>query len=366
MNAWKARVRMSCVGYGIGWTNLNCRIYYGYLAPPGAGKSAIATTLSKQFSGKRVCVKIVAKRDFVDRRDPRSVWRTLAYNLAGLHAGVKGSIMEALSETSHYSQDEFRDLIVNALQDQQSLSVFFVIDALDEYFTENNDSGDWRSLLRTVAGWANLPRSIRFVVTSRDIPDIRNTLAKVSYSISLTTGKEASIEAKSDTHLFFQRKFAEMPKDVNSSWPSEEVIDKLTEYAAGSFIWAKMAVELVGKLGPQAVDRVEDILGGVELGSIELVYNLYAKMLSDVLAQLDEKERSASRLILAAIVLAKDPPPDERRSQTAVFIQFICGRGTAIGHGGECGRPIKLHNLCGRQSATSNPSQVVLRLLPRP
>ncbi len=65
---------------------------------PGAGKSAIATTLAKQFSGERLCVKVVAKRDFLDRRDPRRVWKTLVYNLAGLHAGLKGSIMEALFE----------------------------------------------------------------------------------------------------------------------------------------------------------------------------------------------------------------------------------------------------------------------------
>ncbi len=283
--------------------------------PPGAGKSAIATTLVRDFSGMLLCAKFSAKRDIADRGDPKRVWRTLAYSLAGLHIGLKGSIMQALIdiERSHNSQitsvaDQFRDLIVKTMQDQRYLSVVVVIDALDECFTEKNE--DWRVLLQTIAGWTNLPWSFRLVVTSRDIPDIRSVLAKVSYPISITTGNETSIEAKSDIRLFFQRKFAIVAKDftdMSLDWPGKEVVQKLTEYAAGSFIWAKMVVELVGKLGPQAVDRIEDILGGIELGSVELLYNLYAKMLFDVFAQLDEKERSTSRSVLAAIVLAKDP-----------------------------------------------------------
>ncbi len=114
---------MSCSKQRIGWGDSEKPNILWILGAPGAGKSAIATTLAKQFSDKRLCAKVVAKRDFADRRDPRSVWRTLVYNLAGLHVGLKGSIMEALSEKAHYSQDEFRDLIAEAVQDQQYLSV---------------------------------------------------------------------------------------------------------------------------------------------------------------------------------------------------------------------------------------------------
>ncbi len=44
----------------------------------GVGKSAIATTLKKDISDICLCAKVVAKRDFADRRDPRCIWRTLA------------------------------------------------------------------------------------------------------------------------------------------------------------------------------------------------------------------------------------------------------------------------------------------------
>ncbi len=279
---------------------------------PGAGKSAIATTLVREFSETRLCATFFAKRDIADRRDPRRVWRTLAYGLAGLHIGLKGSIMEALSNQSNYSQsasieDQFHDLIVKTMQDQQCLSVVIIIDALDECFTEDNEH--WRAFLQTVAGWADQPWAYRLVVTSRDIPDIRSALAGASYLMSLTTGKAASSEAKSDTQLLFRTKLAMMSKDFKdipskSDWPGEQIIQQLSEYAAGSFILAKMLVELVGKLDP---GRLEDLLNGNELGSTGDVDILFGIVLFETLGQLRPKERNTSRSILATIVLAKDP-----------------------------------------------------------
>ncbi len=217
--------------------------------------------------------------------------------------------MEALTNESYFSQSvsvevRFWDLVVRAMQVQQCLSVVLVIDALDECFTEDNE--DWRALLQTIASWADLPRTFRLVVTSRDIPDIRRIFVDVCYSISLTTGQEASIDAKSDTRLFFRTKFAEMQKgikDLPSDWPGEELIQRLMEFAAGSFIWAKMVVEMV-KLDPVAL-RLENMLDGH--GSIGNVDDLYGEILFEALGHLHEKERNRSRTILAVMVLAKDP-----------------------------------------------------------
>ncbi len=98
-------------------------------------------------------------------------------------------------------------------------------------------------------------------------------------------------------------------KNTHSFKLDEELLQQLTNYASGSFIWAKMAVDLVEKFGPQAVDRLEEILGGnqPELGSVAQVYNLYATMLYGILGKLPDNERNAYLSILAAIVLAKDP-----------------------------------------------------------
>ncbi len=199
---------------------------------PRAGKSAIATTLYNKFSNIRRCAKFSAKRDIADRRDPKCVWRTLAYSLADLHIGLKGSIMEALLNDSHYSPTasvhaQFRDLIAGALQDQQFLSVVVVLDALDECFTEDNK--DWKELLQSVAVGPTCHGRLGWWSPVATIPDIRSSLAEVSHPVSLMTGKEA-LEAKSDTEMFFRAKFMEMPKGfegIPPGWPSEELIRQL-------------------------------------------------------------------------------------------------------------------------------------------
>ncbi|KLO07241.1 hypothetical protein SCHPADRAFT_657824 [Schizopora paradoxa] len=270
---------------------------------PGAGKSAFATTLVKrEFPKICLCAKVFAKRDFADRRDPTLLWRTLAYDLANLHTGIKGSIMESLFSkglSDSKNQGEFLSLIINAIEEQHCLPVVAVIDALDECFTEDKDH--WRTLLQIIASFANLFRSLKLVVTSRDLPDIRRALSKIrSHSIRLKTGKEIPPEATLDLEKFFRSERVGLP----SSWLEDNVIWQLAECASGSYIWAKMVVGLI-KLKPDG--RLEDILKGHTGRSTERVDILYGKLLVEILGQLPVEERNAFRAILAAIVLAKSP-----------------------------------------------------------
>ncbi len=234
---------VSCGKQRIGWRIPNNQTYYGYMVPPEQesqqsrhhlSRNSPEINISAPRSLLNVILRIEETRGACGEHSP-----TTSH---GVHDGLKGSIMEMLSDSdSHYSQtasveDQFRDLIVKAMLDQQFISVVVIIDALDECFTDDNEH--WRALLRTVAACADLLPTFSLVVTSRDIAEIRSALAKVSYSLRLSTGNEASVEDKSDTQIFFRAKF----KDVHSDVPDEKAIQQLTEYAAGSFIWAKMFV----------------------------------------------------------------------------------------------------------------------------
>ncbi len=64
---------------------------------PGAGKSTIATTIAEKLADTvPFCSKFFCKRDVENLRDPRRIWRTLAYNLASKHDGVKAALMATL------------------------------------------------------------------------------------------------------------------------------------------------------------------------------------------------------------------------------------------------------------------------------
>ena len=58
---------------------------------------------------------------------------------------------------------------------------------------------------------------LKLIVTSRDLPDIRETLCDVSYAIGLTTGEDVLEESKADVQRYFT--FA----SLTESFPLAEV-----------------------------------------------------------------------------------------------------------------------------------------------
>ncbi|KLO08972.1 hypothetical protein SCHPADRAFT_585405 [Schizopora paradoxa] len=299
---------------------------------PGAGKSAIATTLVKNFSSEYICGKFFVKRDIGERRNPTSIWRTLAYELACSNAGMAGSMTEALSlkgPSDTRNQEDYRDLIIKATGIQQC-PVVVVIDALDECVTDLENDKTIKKFLCTVADCATLSSSFKIVVASRDLAEIHQAFELSQASqvqvIRLSTGIEASADAISDMEVYFRSERAGLP----SSWLKDNVIQQLAKHAGGSFIWAKMVAGLV-KLKPNC--HLEDILNGDANGSTEDVDLLYGKVLVEVLGQLSESERNISRSLLAAIVLAKSPLPrsflellpsnDEDSEKTHNFVEDV-------------------------------------------
>ncbi|KLO08319.1 WD40 repeat-like protein [Schizopora paradoxa] len=282
------------------------------IGAPGAGKSAVAATLvNKVFPGIRLCAKLFAKRDFANRRDPLLFWRTLIYDFAKLHVGLRGSIMEALLGNSLLGwtdQSKHCRLLFRTIADQQCLPVVAVIDALDECSTE--DHGQWRSILRSLSSnCKDFPPTFKLVVTSRDLPDIREAFSEVSQKLLLPTGSNTTNEAKSDIERVFRSKLADLPQAQASYWLSEEILPHLVERAAGSFIWAKMVVGLVQL---NANRCLENIVDGDSKGGTEEVDFLYAKVLKETLGQLREEER-----FLEALPLNLNP---EQVSQTTEML----------------------------------------------
>ncbi len=165
---------------------------------PGAGKSTIATTIARELAGAApFCATFFSKRDIPHLRDPRQVWRTLAYGLASKHAGVKAALMLTLSEKNGDPQndlviDQFEKLIKGPLETDLKETNFrlrkvaypvIIIDALDECYSANDNS--WQSLLKSLVGWAELPGVFKLVVTSRDHGDLRKKLGQMSRQIDL-------------------------------------------------------------------------------------------------------------------------------------------------------------------------------------
>ncbi len=291
---------------------------------PGAGKSTIATTIAREFSAP--CARFFCDRDQPNLRDPRLIWRTIAYNLAANHDNVKAALRQALETgkpKDYLVKNQFEKLIKEPLGTMQRETAYavVVIDALDECDSVNG--ADWKSLLDSLACWSTLPPYFKLVVTSRDLHGIRDTLGGVSYPIDLTTGDNVSEDSKSDIRRFFEKKFEEIGKGFQSlsGWPGDTLIEELTDYARGLFIWAIMVVGYVGQRtgGWNPVKRLKDVLSDIkpqsgyqggkrkELDGHDRVDRLYARIVFEAFRNSTSDEREVARSILAAVVLAKEP-----------------------------------------------------------
>ncbi len=280
---------------------------------PGAGKSTISTTIVE----KHKCARFFVKRGATEElRNPRAIWRTIAFALARKHHGVEDDIVKMLSEKEEYPNDakvadQFRDLIEEPLRKHAeapsagSPYAVIVIDALDECLTSDDD--DWKDLLRTLADWRDLPPNVKLLVTSRNETDIRERLRAVSECIVLETGHDVSNETSDDIRLFFETSFRDM-EFPDPSWPGEDKINELTKHAAGLFIWAKTVIKFVGYKSSKPAYRLAMVTSNMSSTSGD-VDRLYAQVIYTSLS--DERvtpgERVVAKFVLAAISMAKAP-----------------------------------------------------------
>ncbi len=310
---------------------------------PGTGKSTIATTLAKKF--EPTCASFFCKRDAPDLRNPRRIWRSLAYSLADKHSRVTARLMsEVKGRDPKYSSaiDQFTNLIKVPLETvtvpKGASYPVFLIDALDECDLENIDN--WNSFLDSLKCWSNLPSIFKLIVTSRYLPDIRTKLGAVSHRIDLTVGDDVSEDSKSDIGVFFTKKFGEISSRSSSlsNWPKKEVIEEMTDCAAGLFIWAYMVVTYIGRrTADDPADRLRVVLNdiktqsGIERG--DQVDHLYARIIFETFR--DSENRKKAKSILAAVSLAKEPlwkddlitllSIDTSDSSTGRMIEFTLG-----------------------------------------
>ncbi len=156
---------------------------------PGTGKSTVATTITKELSDKApFCAWFFCNRDEPHLRDPRQIWRTIAYNLAAKHDGVKAALITTIDPKMRYNPKEhsvihqFEKLVKGPLEADMKKMHFrshkiayyplVIIDALDEC----NPADDWSWLLNPLARLLRLPRVFKLIVTSRHLDDLHEKL----------------------------------------------------------------------------------------------------------------------------------------------------------------------------------------------
>ena len=287
----------------------------------GTGKTTIAQTVAERiFADGQLGASFFCSRDYEDRSNLKSIFPTLATQLAREHSEFRsifvplGEQDPGIAHESLYNQME--KLIVQPLK-ESNITTIIVIDALDECKDEQPASAILSVLGRFVS---QIPK-VKFFLTGRPEPRIKTgfrlpLLVEVTDILVLHDVQPSLIN--NDIQLFLRQSLLEIANGQVGldGWPTEEDVDQLCEQAAGLFVYAMATVRFIGhgKNGPRG--QLKRLLqspestthqGKTKLDPKTTLDSLYTSILQGGLGDDDLESYPEIRAVLGTIVLAINP-----------------------------------------------------------
>ena len=285
----------------------------------GTGKSTIAQSFSEMVVNDGFLgASFFCSRDYLDRRELKNIFPTLAYQLACHYPHFRTHIIKiikkdpTLAHTSLISQLE--NLLVNPLSEAK-VSCVIVIDALDECIDDQPAS----AILSVLGQFVGQLSLVKFFITGRPEPRIRTgfrlpLLKPLTQVFLLHEVKPSTVN--NDIQLYLTQRLTVIAKqrsdlELPDSWPQDDEIIALTKKSSGLFIFASTLVRFIESEHHEPNERLQLVLseksGTMHEGRAG-IDSLYSQILLHAFSGVDESEVFTSmRHVLGAIVLAVNP-----------------------------------------------------------
>jgi len=285
----------------------------------GTGKSTIAQSFSEMVVNDGFLgASFFCSRDYLDRRELKNIFPTLAYQLACHYPHFRSHIIRiikkdpTLAHTSLISQLE--NLLVNPLSEAK-VSCVIVIDALDECIDDQPAS----AILSVLGQFVSQLSLVKFFITGRPEPRIRTgfrlpLLRPLTQVFLLHEVKPSTVS--NDIQLYLTQMLTEIAKqrsdlELPNPWPHDDEIVALTKKSSGMFIFASTLVRFIesGYHDPNECLQLvlSEASGTIHEGRTG-IDSLYSQILLHAFSGVDESEVFTSmRHVLGAIVLAFNP-----------------------------------------------------------
>lgn len=305
------------------------RILWIY-GPAGAGKSAIAQTISEVFSQRQA---LAASFFFTRGNDRRGkvdyIIATITYQLTNSIPGIRDDIGNAIardpSVLSLSLEIQIQRLIVTPLRSFLSRSnaphnqqYLIIIDGLDECDGDDNQSR-LISLIADLFHTHNLP--FTFIIASRPEPHIRDSFRNNSQSSAITQEFELD-PSPEDIRTFLHTRFREMRNThpglmyLDQRWPSEKNIDSLVYRSSGYFIYASTVIKFIGDKDTQPTESLELVLS-CKSSPFSALDDIYCQILLTV----PQTSRSILISILEILLANGMPLPCRKDLETLLDLQ---------------------------------------------
>jgi hypothetical protein len=285
----------------------------------GTGKSTIAQSFSEMVvSDGLLGASFFCSRDYLDRRELKNIFPTLAYQLACRYPLFRSRIVRVIKEdptlahTSLISQLE--NLLVNPLSGKD-ISCVIIIDALDECIDDQPAS----AILSVLGRFAKQVPLVKFFITGRPEPRIRSgfrlpLLEPLTHIFLLHEVELSSVN--NDIQLYLTQKLTAIAKqrsdiDLSNPWPHNHEIKALTKKSSGLFIFASTLVRFIASEHHEPNKRLQLVVSEVDDTTHEGwtgIDFLYSQVLFHAFSDVHEPAVFDNvRGVLGAIILAFVP-----------------------------------------------------------
>ena len=299
--------------------NLQDRNVFWLNGLAGTGKSTIAQSFSEAVAKEGLLgASFFCSRDYLDRKELKHIFPTLAYQLACHYPHFQSHIISIIKDDptiTHTSLiTQLEKLLVNPLS-RAKITCVIVIDALDEC-VDNEPSS---AILSVLGQFAKQLPLVKFFITGRPEPRIRTgfrlpllqpiTQIFLLHEVNLTS-------VNKDIQLYLTERLTKIAKqrsdlDLPNPWPHENEIGALTKKSSGLFIFASTMVRFIESGHHEPNQRLQLLLSEANSTMHEGrtgIDFLYSQILQYAFSDVHEPEEFADiRHILGAIVLAFNP-----------------------------------------------------------
>ena len=281
----------------------------------GTGKSTIAQTFSEMVVNVGILgASFFCSRDYLDRRELKNIFPTLAYQLACRYPAIRRHIIRVIKQdptvASNSLISQLEDLIVRPLV-SSNISCVIVVDALDECIDKEPAS----AILSVLGRHINQLRSAKFFVTGRPEPRIRTgfrlpLMEPLTQIFLLHEVNPSNVDG--DIRLYLQEKLTAISKrrsdlDLPNPWPSDEDLTTLTRKSSGLFIFASTLVRFIESEYHEPNEQLRLIINSSDSTTHEGragIDNLYTQILSNAFSDAEDATLVPNlRRVLGAVVV---------------------------------------------------------------
>ena len=285
----------------------------------GTGKSTITQSFSETIANDELLgASFFCSRDYIERRELKNIFPTLAYQLACHYPHFRSNIITSLKKeptlahTSLISQLE--NLIVKPFAGG-NISCVIVIDALDECIDDQPAS----AILSVLGRYVQQLSPVKFFITGRPEPRIRTgfrlpLLQPLTHIFLLHEVESSSVN--NDIQLYLTQRLTTIAKqrsdlDLSDPWPHEYEVKALIKKSSGLFIFASTLARFIESKHHKPDERLQLVVSEANSTSHEGragIDSLYSQILLDAFSDVHEQEVFKNmRRVLGMIVLAFNP-----------------------------------------------------------